>query len=759
MTTNYLNELNESQRQAVINTEGPSLVIAGAGAGKTRVLTYRIVHLLGNGVPAGKILSLTFTNKAAKEMKERITRIVSPEVSKHLWMGTFHSIFSKILRIEAEKLGYKPSFTIYDSADSKSLIRSIIKEMSLDDNIYKPGVISSRISAAKNNLVTASMYSADSSMQEYDRASRIPLMADIYKMYASRCFKANAMDFDDLLLNTNILFRDFPAVLKVYQERFNYVLVDEYQDTNYSQYLIVKKLSALHKNLCVVGDDAQSIYSFRGARIENILEFKNDYPDYQLFKLEQNYRSTQTIVNAANTIIANNEGQIQKNVFSVNEEGEKIQVFQAITDTEEGFNVSSDIFDKKLSQQLNWSDFAILYRTNAQSRIFEETFLKKRIPYKIYGGQSFYERKEIKDILSYFRMVINPEDEEALKRSINYPKRGIGDTTIDKLFDVARELNITPWSILNETGKFPQHFNAGTAKKLSMYADVIKNLRNNADVTDAFTKANEIAMGSGIMRELREGKLQEEISRYENLEELLNAIKIFTEAAETNGEPSILEAYMSNVALLTDQDTESDEDRNKVTLMTMHSAKGLEFKHVYIVGMEDTLFPSPMSSGSARELEEERRLFYVAVTRAEKQATLSYALNRYKWGNLERCSPSRFLKEIDQQFLCYPLTAAKPVKNDQPSGYRPETIREAPKNYIKTDKLKRIQTASQTTASTFMASDSSLLSVGDSVEHERFGKGEIKSIEGDPPNTTATVEFAKEGSKKLLLRFAKLKKL
>jgi DNA helicase-2/ATP-dependent DNA helicase PcrA len=759
MATNYLNDLNDSQRQAVINTEGPSLVIAGAGAGKTRVLTYRIVHLLGNGVPAGKILSLTFTNKAAREMKERISRIVSPEISKYLWMGTFHSIFAKILRMEADKLGYKSSFTIYDSSDSKSLIRSLIKEMNLDDNIYKPGVISSRISAAKNNLVTAGMYAADSSMQEYDRSSRMPLLGDLYRLYASRCFKANAMDFDDLLLNTNILFRDFPDVLKVYQERFRYVLVDEYQDTNFSQYLIVKKLSASHRNLCVVGDDAQSIYSFRGARIENILEFKNDYTEYQLFKLEQNYRSTQTIVNAANTIIANNEGQIKKNVFSMNEPGEKIQVFQAMTDNEEGFNVSSDIFDKKYSLQLNWSDFAILYRTNAQSRIFEETLRRKNIPYKIYGGLSFYERKEIKDILSYFRMVINPEDEEALKRSINYPKRGIGDTTIEKLFEVARDLNITPWSIMNEIGNFPQHFNAGTAKKLSMYADIIKNLRNNADTTDAYTKAMEIAMGSGIMRELKDGKLQEDISRFENLEELLNAIKIFTESAETNGEPFILEAYMANVALLTDQDSETEEDRNTVTLMTMHSAKGLEFKHVYIVGMEDTLFPSPMSSGSARELEEERRLFYVALTRAEKQATLSYALNRYKWGNLERCSPSRFLKEVDQQFLSYPLTAGKPVKNDLLSGNRQETVKEAPKNYIKTDKLKRIPSSGQTPVSSFMASDSSLLSVGDSVEHERFGKGEIKSIEGDPPNTTATVEFAKEGSKKLLLRFAKLKKL
>lgn len=759
MTTNYLDDLNESQKQAVINSEGPSLVIAGAGSGKTRVLTYRIVHLLNKGVPAGKILALTFTNKAAKEMKERITRIVGPEIARHLWMGTFHSIFSKILRMDGEKLGYKPSFTIYDSSDSKSLIRSIIKELNLDDNIYKPGLISSRISTAKNNLVTSNMYAGNSTMQEHDRANRIPLLADIYRSYAARCFKANAMDFDDLLLNTNILFRDFPDVLAKYQQRFNYVMVDEYQDTNYSQYLIVKKLAASHKNICVVGDDAQSIYSFRGARIENILEFKNDYSDYQLYKLEQNYRSTQTIVNAANTIIANNEGQIQKNVYSMNEPGEKIQVFQAVTDSEEGFNVSSDIFDKKLKQQLLWSDFAILYRTNAQSRIFEETLRRKNIPYKIYGGLSFYERKEIKDVLSYFRMVINPEDEEALKRSINYPKRGIGDTTIQKIFELAAALNVTPWSILSEAGKFPDHFNSGTAKKLSIYYEVINNLRLNSDTTDAFVKAREIAMGSGIMRELKEGKSPEEVSRYENLEELLNAIKEFTEAAETNGEPSILEAYMANVALLTDQDTESDEDRNKVTLMTMHSAKGLEFKHVYIVGMEDTLFPSPMSSGSARELEEERRLFYVAVTRAEKQATFSYALNRYKWGNLERCSPSRFLKEIDQKFLTYPQTGGKPFQNNNSSPARPAALREEPNTYKREERFKKIQVVAVKSSVPFVGSDSSLFSEGDTVEHERFGKGIIRTIEGQPPNTTATVEFEKEGSKKLLLRFAKLKKL
>ena len=759
MTTNYLNDLNESQKQAVINTEGPSLVIAGAGAGKTRVLTYRIVHLLQKGVPAGKILALTFTNKAAREMKERITRIVKPEIARYLWMGTFHSIFAKILRMEGERLGYKSNYTIYDSSDSRSLIRSILKELNLDDNIYKPGVIASRISTSKNNLVTASMYASDISMQDYDKSSRMPLLADVYRTYASRCFKANAMDFDDLLLNTNILFRDFPDVLSSYQQRFNYVLVDEYQDTNYSQYLIVKKLAASHQNICVVGDDAQSIYSFRGARIENILEFKNDYADYQLFKLEQNYRSTQIIVNAANTIIANNEGQIQKKVYSMNELGEKIQVMQAMTDSEEGFNVSSDIFDKRFSQQINWSDFAILYRTNAQSRIFEETLRRKNIPYKIYGGLSFYERKEIKDILAYFRMVINPEDEEALKRSINYPKRGIGDTTIQKIFELAASFNVTPWSILPEAGKYPEHFNSGTAKKLSMYVTVINNLRLNSDTTDAFVKAREIALGSGIMRELKDGKSPEEVSRYENLEELLNAIKVFTEAAETNGEPSILEAYMANVALLTDQDTENEEDRNKVTLMTMHSAKGLEFKHVYIVGMEDTLFPSPMSSGSARELEEERRLFYVAVTRAEKQATLSYALNRYKWGNLERCSPSRFLREIDQKFLHYPQTGGKPFQNNNHPGIKPASLHEEPLSYSKDDRFKKIRKPEFTTKVPFIGSDSSLFSEGDTVEHERFGKGTIISIEGQPPNTTATVEFEKDGSKKLLLRFAKLRKV
>jgi DNA helicase-2/ATP-dependent DNA helicase PcrA len=759
MANNYLNDLNEAQLQAVMNTEGPALVIAGAGAGKTRVLTYRIAHLLQKGIPAGRILALTFTNKAAREMKERIARIAGPEIARYLWMGTFHSIFARILRIEGDRMGYKSNYTIYDSTDSKSLIRAIIKELNLDDNIYKPGVIASRISTAKNNLVTATMYAANDSMQEADKASRMPLMADIYKLYASRCFRSNAMDFDDLLLNTNILFRDFPDVLAAYQEKFSYILVDEYQDTNYSQCLIVKRLAASHKNLCVVGDDAQSIYSFRGARIENILDFKNDYTDYTLFKLEQNYRSTQTIVNAANGIIANNEGQIHKKVFSKNEAGEKIKVMQAITDTEEGFNVASDIFDKRFAQQLNWSDFAVLYRTNAQSRIFEETLRKKNIPYKIYGGLSFYERKEIKDILAYFRMVINSDDEEALRRSVNYPRRGIGDTTVEKIFGLAASHKVTAWEILSGAENYPDQFNSGIVKKLSAYASMINTLALNADKSEAYTKAREIAYGSGIMKELRDGKLPEEISRYENMEELLNAIKIFTEAAETNGEPSTLAAYLANVALLTDQDTDKEEDRNKVILMTMHSAKGLEFKHVYIVGMEDTLFPSPMSAGSSKELEEERRLFYVAVTRAQKEATLSYALNRYKWGNLERSNPSRFLREIDPKFLDYPMTGGKPFRSRTTYGDKGPDMREEFPSYPAKSKFRIVTNHENRPSPSEDFTEIKDFCEGDKVWHERFGNGIIISIEGTAPNTTASVEFEKDGRKKLLLRFAKLKKI
>jgi DNA helicase-2/ATP-dependent DNA helicase PcrA len=762
MTNNYLNDLNDAQKEAVINFSGPSLVIAGAGAGKTRVLTYRIAYLLQKGVRANKILALTFTNKAAKEMKDRIVNIAGFDIARFLWMGTFHSIFAKILRLEGDLLGYKSSFTIYDAADSKSLIRSIIRELNLDDNLYKSGVISSRISNAKNNLVTANMYVASPEMTELDKASRMPLLGNIYKVYASRCFRSNAMDFDDLLLNTNILLRDFPDVLAKYQEKFEYILVDEYQDTNYAQYLIVKKLASANENICVVGDDAQSIYSFRGARIENILEFKNDYPGYKLYKLEQNYRSTQTIVNAANTIIANNAGQIHKKVFSENEPGEKIRVLQAMTDSEEGFMISSDIFDSRYSHQLNWSDFAILYRTNAQSRIFEETLRRKNIPYRIYGGLSFYERKEIKDILAYFRIVINHEDEEALKRTINYPKRGIGDTTIGKIFELATEQDKSPWKIVSGISDFNSYFNAGTQKKISSYHQLIEMFGLRHTDSDAYNMAREIALGSGIMRELKEGKAPEEVSRYENFEELMNAIKEFTEAAETNGEPATLEAYLANVALLTDQDTDDKEDHDRVVLMTMHSAKGLEFKHVYITGMEDTLFPSPMSSGNPRELEEERRLFYVALTRAEKLATLTYALNRYKWGNHERSKPSRFLREINQSFLEYPQTGSRSFRGTGQTRFGSSSFSEGAENYSKATVAPKMRKMSRTENESSFSSgvtDPSAFSEGDQVQHERFGEGIIITIEGQPPNTTALVEFKKDGRKKLLLRFAKLMKV
>jgi DNA helicase II / ATP-dependent DNA helicase PcrA len=762
MTNNYLKELNDPQREAVINYKGPSLVIAGAGAGKTRVLTYRIAYLLEKSIRADKILALTFTNKAAREMKERITSIAGLEIARFLWMGTFHSIFAKILRHEGDLLGYRSSFTIYDSSDSKSLIRSIIKELNLDENIYKPGIIASRISNAKNNLVSANMYAASREMTELDRANRMQLLGDIYKAYASRCFRANAMDFDDLLLNTNILLRDFPDVLEKYQDKFEYILVDEYQDTNFAQYLIVKKLAAKNENICVVGDDAQSIYSFRGARIENILEFKNDYPGFKLYKLEQNYRSTQTIVNAANTIIANNAGQIHKKVFSENETGGRIRVLQAMTDSEEGFLVSSDIFDTRYSKQYNWSDFAILYRTNAQSRIFEETLRKKNIPYKIYGGLSFYDRKEIKDILAYFRIVINHEDEEALKRTINYPKRGIGDTTVGKIFELAGENRRSPWSIASGITEFPSHFNSGTQKKISSFCDLINNFALKTADSDAYALAKEISQGTGIMRELREGKSPEEVSRLENFEELMNAIKEFTEAAETNGEPVILEAYMANVALLTDQDTDDEEDRDKVVLMTMHSAKGLEFKHVYITGMEDTLFPSPMSSANPKELEEERRLFYVALTRAEKLATLTYALNRYKWGNLERSKPSRFLKEIDQSFLEYPQTGGKSFRGSEREKPDLPSFREGSEKYSQpalSPGMRKIKKTDNTNSFSSGLSDPSAFSEGDHVEHERFGEGKIITIEGQQPNITALVEFKRDGRKKLLLRFAKLRRI
>jgi DNA helicase-2/ATP-dependent DNA helicase PcrA len=756
MFRDYLKELNEAQQAAVVNTDGPAMVIAGAGSGKTRVLTYRVAYLLQKGVPAHRILALTFTNKAASEMKERINRIVGPEKAKSLWMGTFHSIFARFLRYDGNHLGYKNNFTIYDQDNTRSLIRTIIREMNLDDSLYKPASIAARISHAKNNLITAQQYSSVPQIQESDKASRVPEAAAIYRHYATRCFKANAMDFDDLLMNINILFRDFPAVLEEYRNRFDYVLVDEYQDTNYAQYIIVHKLSEKHRNLCVVGDDAQSIYSFRGARIENILNFKNDYPDYSLFKLEQNYRSTQTIVNAANSVIEKNSGQIRKTIYSRNEEGDKIRVVQTTIDSEEGIVTASDILDTRMRERLDWKDFAILYRTNAQSRIFEEMLRKRNIPYKIYGGQSFYERKEIRDLIAYLRLVVNPDDEEALRRIINYPRRGIGDTTVQKLMELARTLDMSIWSIISSPLMSATYLSPALRTRVNMFTDLMMPVMAVAGKATAYDLASAMASASGIITELKQGQVPEEIDRLENLQELLNGIKEFTEAALTNGEPADIATWLQSVSLLTDQDLEKPEDRDKVTLMTIHSAKGLEFKYVYIVGLEENLFPSAMNLFNPRELEEERRLFYVALTRACRRVTLSYSLNRYKWGSLERSSPSRFIGEINNDYLWYPQTGGRPFRqhtaeDSQPAGDKREPYRVAAAS--------RNMTRVRDVSSSAVPAAGSSLEKGDRVMHERFGEGEVISIEGEAPNTTAMIDFTTAGTKKLLLRFAKLTKL
>ncbi len=759
MFRDYLKELNEAQQDAVVNTDGPAMVIAGAGSGKTRVLTYRVAHLLQKGVPAHRILALTFTNKAAGEMKDRINKIMGAETARSLWMGTFHSIFARFLRHDGHYLGYKSNFTIYDQDNTRSLIRTIIREMNLDDSVYKPAAVAARISHAKNNLITAQMYGSADQVSEADKASRIPEMGNIYRRYAARCFKANAMDFDDLLMNINILFRDFPEVLEQYRNRFDYVLVDEYQDTNYSQYVIVHKLSELHRNLCVVGDDAQSIYSFRGARIENILNFKNDYPDFRLFKLEQNYRSTKTIVNAANSVIEKNVGQIKKTIYSRNEEGEKIRVVQTTIDSEEGIVTASDILDTRMRERLDWKDFAILYRTNAQSRIFEEMLRKRNIPYKIYGGQSFYERKEIRDFIAYLRMVVNPDDEEALKRIINYPRRGIGDTTIQKLAELARSLDVSIWSIISSPELSTTYLTPALRTKLAVFTGLLLPVMATADTTTAYEMADRMAAASGIITDLRQGQVPEEIDRLENIQELLNGIREFTDAAVNNGEPADIATWLQTVSLLTDQDMEKPEDKDKVALMTIHSAKGLEFKYVYIVGLEENLFPSNMNQYSPRELEEERRLFYVALTRACRRVTLSYALNRYKWGSLERSAPSRFIGEIENDFLYYPQSGGRPFRNtgrpdDRTFAERNEPFAATPAE----KKLILIRKAGAQTGASVSATVTDLVP-GDRVTHERFGQGEVKSVEGEFPNTTAVIEFDAAGTKKLLLRFAKLTRL
>jgi DNA helicase-2/ATP-dependent DNA helicase PcrA len=753
----YLEGLNDAQRSAVVETDGPSLVIAGAGSGKTRVLTFRIAHLLEQGVKPYRVLALTFTNKAAKEMKERIGSVVGQGIAGSLWMGTFHSIFARILRYESKHLGYPSSFTIYDSQDSKNLIKSIVKKMKLNEKAYKPGSVLSRISAAKNDLVTPVVYARDVNRTAHDKASQMPMIYEIYAQYMKECYKSGVMDFDDLLLNTNILFRDFPDVLKKYQDQFDYIMVDEYQDTNYSQYLIIKKLAEKHKNICVVGDDAQSIYSFRGAKIENILNFRNDYPGYKLFKLEQNYRSSQNIVNAANSIIAKNKGQIQKNVFSANDVGQPVRVLKAYSDVEEGFLITNDIFERRMKEHCEFKDFAILYRTNAQSRVFEEALRKKNLPYKIYGGLSFYQRKEIKDLLAYFRLTINPSDQEALKRVINYPARGIGKTTMDRLIDAADSSELSLWNILINPNIGQLGINAGTQKKLASFVALIAQFKAQLENLSAYELAAEVVSASGIMRDLHNDKSIEGQGRIDNIDELLNGIKEFTETKQEEGEPALLVNFLEDVALLTDQDNEKGDDINKVTLMTIHSAKGLEFKNVYIVGVEEGLFPATQSTDSEKNLEEERRLFYVAVTRAEKNATISFARSRYKYGELTYSRPSRFIGDIDQAYL--DINPEDYVGNErpQPAFRKPLVSQSTPSA---PPRIRMNYTASgdgERPKINFQASNTTGLQVGARVEHERFGVGEVTSIEGVAPNVKATVKFINAGQKQLLLKFAKLK--
>lgn len=764
---NFLDGLNPAQRDAVVNTEGPALVIAGAGSGKTRVLTFRIVQLLENGVPPYKILALTFTNKAAKEMKERIAEIIGQEKAKQLWMGTFHSIFSKILRLEATNIGYPSNFTIYDASDTQSIIKSIIKELKLDDQVYKPSGVYSRISNAKNNLVTAQVYENNKSARATDDQSRRSEIYRIYQTYAKRCFASGAMDFDDLLLQTNVLFRDKPEILEKYQNKFNYLLVDEYQDTNYSQYLIVKKLAEKHNNLCVVGDDAQSIYSFRGAKIENILNFKKDYKNFKMYKLEQNYRSTQTIVNAANSIIEKNKSQIPKNVFSQNETGRKIAILGALTDNEEGFMVVSKIFDSIYTQHTEYKDHAILYRTNAQSRIFEEALRKRNIPYKIYGGTSFYQRKEIKDVLAYFRLVVNIKDNEALKRIINYPKRGIGDSTVERIEQYALENDISMWETVMNIPKIDISLNSRALNQVFGFAEMINEFRSKHDILNAFDLAREIASKSGILTDLYKDKAPESVARHENVQELLNGIKEYT-IQETIDDIVTLGTYLETVTLLTNDDNEKGEDRNRVSLMTIHSSKGLEFGNVYIVGVEDKLFPSEQSIASMKDLEEERRLFYVAVTRAETQLFISFANQRYRFGQLLDCTPSRFIREIDSEYVETNFSGDDSNENEE-INIDTKLNLSSKRNYFADKRNIENRVESQVkplisnkftpiakSVNSKQSSDTTKIEVGTKVEHLRFGIGIVRQIEGEFPNRKASIEFKNSDIKQLLLKFAKL---
>jgi DNA helicase-2/ATP-dependent DNA helicase PcrA len=768
-----LEALNEAQRAAVIHTKGPVMVIAGAGSGKTRVLTYRIAYLLEKGADPFNILALTFTNKAAREMKERITKLVGGD-ARNVWMGTFHSIFARVLRVDGHLLGYPSNFTIYDTDDGKSLIKGILKDMGLEAKVYEPNYILHRISSSKSNLLSAEEYASNAEIMMQDKAAGKPLTSEIFLKYNQKLKRNSAMDFDDLLYNMNILLRDFPDVLYKYQQKFRYILVDEYQDTNYAQYLIIKKLAARDENICVVGDDAQSIYAFRGANIQNILNFQRDYSDTKVFKLEQNYRSTQNIVNAANSIIAKNKDQIFKEVWTENEEGQRIPVLKASSDTEEGLLIGSSIFETKMNNQLHNSDFAILYRTNAQSRSMEEALRKRNIPYRIYGGLSFYKRKEIKDLLAYFRAVINSNDEEAVQRIINYPARGIGKTSIEKLVIGADQSGLPFFSFIEELRQHNPGLNSGVVDKIDQFVTMINSFKVQLDKRNAYELAQQIASSAGIFRDLNEDKTPEGISKTENVEELLNAIKEFSEKEDET--PSAdgqslrtLSDFMSEVALLTNSDDDDPDDNDKVSLMTLHSAKGLEFPYVYIVGLEENLFPSHMALNSRSDLEEERRLFYVGLTRAEKRVTLSYAESRYKYGSLTLCEPSRFIEEIDPKYL--EMTVKTHVKSGFFTEKNADDFRTPPNPTLVPRNLKKINTSKTDIpgkqpvnqqqpayqSNNFQADAVDSIQVGMEVEHQRFGQGKVISMEGSGPNKKATVFFQGIGQKQLLLQFAKLR--
>ncbi|MBO0323107.1 UvrD-helicase domain-containing protein [Muricauda sp. CAU 1633] len=768
----FLDELNDAQRAPVLHKDGPLMVIAGAGSGKTRVLTYRIAHLMNQGVDSFNILALTFTNKAAREMKKRIASIVGDSEAKNLWMGTFHSVFAKLLRYDGDKLGFPSNFTIYDTQDSQRLIAAIIKEMGLDKDIYKYKQIQNRISSYKNSLITVKAYFQNPELVEADAMAKRPRMGEIYKNYVDRCFKAGAMDFDDLLLRTNELLTRFPEVLMKYQDRFRYILVDEYQDTNHSQYLIVKALSDRYQNICVVGDDAQSIYSFRGANISNILNFQRDYDDVAVYRLEQNYRSTQNIVKAANSIIAKNRDQLEKVVWTSNDEGHKIKIHRSPTDAEEGRYVAGSIFEMKMQEQLQNGDFAVLYRTNSQSRSIEDALRKRDIPYRIYGGLSFYQRKEIKDVLAYLRLIVNPKDEEALKRVINFPARGIGQTTIDRLVVAANGYGRSIFEVMEHLDKLNLNINAGTKRKLGDFVTMIKSFQIMNEGADAFTLAEHVSKKTGLLLEFKKDGTPEGIARMENIEELLNGIKDFVEGQKELADATgSLTEFLEDVALATDMDKEVGDD-DRVALMTIHLAKGLEFPYVYVVGMEEDLFPSAMSMNTRSELEEERRLFYVALTRAEKQATLTYTQNRYRWGKLIDAEPSRFLEEIDEQYVenltpvndgyryksminadIFGEVDKSKLRQIKPkSGTPPSTQRPNEQQLRKLRKLKPELSSSTTNNNTI----DSNLTEGVLVNHTRFGRGKVLKIEGVGNDKKAEIHFEQGGMKKLLLRFAKL---